>query len=322
MKKEKLRCTILDDYQKIASKMADWSSISEMVETTFFHQRFENEVDLIKAIANCEIVVIMRERTPFGEQLLKQLPNLELLVTTGPRNVAIDLEAAKAQGIEVCGTATAKEPPVELTWALILGLCRKIVQENNAFRSNGPWQKTIGVDLKGKRLGILGLGNIGSKVAQIGQAFGMEVMAWSQNLTKEKAESQGVALAVSKEELLETSDVVSIHLILSKRTKGLLGERELKRMRPSAFLINTSRAPIVEEPALVKALKENWIAGAGLDVFETEPVPYNHPFRNLTNVLATPHLGYVSEDSYKLYYGEALEDIKAYLEGNPIRSLF
>ena len=317
----KLRCAILDDYQRVALGMADWSSIAEAVEVVPLHERFEAEDDLVAAIGDCEIVVIMRERTPFRAPLFARLPRLKLLVTTGMRNASVDLTAAAAHGVVVCGTASRTEPPAELTWALILGLARHLVPENNALRGNGPWQSTIGMDLQGRRLGLLGLGKIGSRVARVGLAFEMDVIAWSQNLTRERTEAVGVELAASKEEQLETSDVVSIHLVLSARTRGLIGAAELRRMRPTAYLINTSRAPIVDREALVEALRSGWIAGAGLDVFETEPLPADDPLRSLPNVLATPHLGYVTQGNYGVYYREALEDIQAFLAGSPIRRL-
>jgi phosphoglycerate dehydrogenase-like enzyme len=263
----------------------------------------------------------MRERTPFTKSLFARLPRLKLLVTGGMRNAAIDLEAAREYGVTVCGTASQREPPAELTWALILGLARNVAPESASFRANGPWQSTVGSDLRGRTLGLLGLGNIGGLVARVGLAFDMRVLAWSQNLTADRARAAGADLAASKEELLAHSDFVSIHLVLSARTRGLLGAADLKRMKPTAYLINTSRAAIVDSQALVQALREGWIAGAGLDVFEEEPPRPDDPLRLLPNVLATPHLGYVSQDNYRTYYGEAVEDITAFLDGEPIRTL-
>ncbi|ABX04668.1 MAG TPA: D-2-hydroxyacid dehydrogenase family protein [Herpetosiphon sp.] len=317
----KLRCAILDDYQHAALAMADWSVVAEQVEVEIFSNYFSEQTALIQAIHDCEIVVIMRERTPFKADLLAQLPNLKLLITSGMRNASIDVAAAQAQGVVVCGTASRSEPPAELTWALILGLARQIVPENLALRTNGPWQQSVGMDLAGQRLGLLGLGKIGSNVAKVAQAFGMDVLAWSQNLTAERTQALGVQLAVSKEQLLEQSDIVSIHLVLGERTHGLIGAAELQRMRRHAYLINTSRAAIVDQAALIQALEQGWIGGAGLDVFEIEPLPAQHPFRSLPNVLATPHLGYVSQRNYKAYFGEAIEDIQAFLAGAPIRQL-
>jgi phosphoglycerate dehydrogenase-like enzyme len=317
----KLRCAILDDYQHAALTAADWTSISDKVEIEVFHQHFDKEDELVDAIKDCDIIVAMRERTPFRAPLFARLPRLRLLVTTGMRNASIDLAAAASHGVVVCGTSGSGDPTTELTWALILGLARNIVQEHNAIRANGPWQSTLGTGLQGKKLGLLGLGKLGGRVARIGQAFGMDVSAWSQNLTKERADEAGVRLAASKEELLESSDFVSIHLVLSDRTRGLLGAKELKLMRPSAYLINTSRAPIVDQAALAEALSSRWIAGAGLDVFEVEPLPKDDVFRQLPNVLTTPHLGYVSEGNYQTFYSDTVEDIAAFLSGSPIRKL-
>lgn len=317
----KLQCAILDDYQQVALKMADWTTIEEQVEVHSFSQHFENEEDLIEEIKEYKIIVIMRERTAFTASLFEKLPKLKLLITSGMRNASIDLAAASTYGVTVCGTASSSEPPTELTWALLLNLARNITLENRALRENGPWQSTVGADLHGRTLGLLGLGKIGGRMATIAQAFGMDVIAWSQNLTKEDTDKLGVRLANSKEELLKTSDFVSVHLVLSDRTRGIIGKQELEQMKRSAYLINTSRAAIVDQEALIKALEENRIAGAGLDVFEEEPMPEKHPYRTLPNVLATPHLGYVSEHNYRVYFTEAVEDIVAFLEGAEIRKI-
>lgn len=317
----RIRCAILDDYQQVALKIADWSTITEKVEIESFSQHFYDENELVDYIRDAEIVIVMRERTPFGVTLFEKLPKLKLLITSGMRNTSIDLVAAAAHGVTVCGTASSSEPPTELTWALILNLGRNIMKENTDLRSNGLWQSTVGSDLYGKRLGLLGLGKIGGQMATIAKAFGMDIIAWSQNLTKEQTDQLGVQLASSKEELLETSDYVSIHLVLSDRTRGLISEKDLQLMKSTAYLVNTSRAAIVDQQALIKALHENWIAGAGLDVFDIEPLPLDHPFRTMPNVLATPHLGYVTERNYTTYYQEAIEDIQAYLDGRVIRSL-
>ncbi|MGO4106309.1 D-2-hydroxyacid dehydrogenase family protein [Paenibacillus sp. YAF4_2] len=315
-----MKCAVLDDYQNAALSMADWSTVTDQINLKVFTHHFYNKDELVAAIIDCEIIVIMRERTPFQRELLERLPNLKLLVTTGMRNNSIDLAAAAELGVIVCGTRGGGEGTTELTWALILGLARKLVLENEAVRSGG-WQSTIGVDLKGKRLGLLGLGHIGTNVARIGQAFGMEVMAWSQNLTAEKAEAAGVTLASSKEELLENSDFISIHLVLGDRTRGLIGAQELERMRPTAYLINTSRGPIVDREALLEALRTGKIAGAGIDVFEQEPLPQDDPFRSLPNVLATPHIGYVTEAAYRGFYQGIVGDVEAYLNGLPVNVL-
>ncbi|MGF7036568.1 phosphoglycerate dehydrogenase-like enzyme [Paenibacillus mucilaginosus] len=317
----KLRCAVLDDYQRAAASLADWSSLEDRVEVEFFHEHEDDEDKLAAALERFEIIVIMRERTPFRASLLERLPRLKLLVTTGMRNASVDLAAAAGQGVSVCGTRGNPEPTPELTWALVLGLARRLVPEYQALRSNGPWQSTLGIDLYGKRLGLLGLGTVGSRVARVGLAFGMEVAAWSPNLTAERAAEVGVQLAASKEELLESSDFVSVHLVLGDRSRGLLGREELKRMRPTAYLINTSRAPIVDREALVEALQEGWIAGAGVDVYDREPLPADDVFRTLPNVLTTPHLGYVTERNYRTFYGDAVEDIRAFLAGEPVRKL-
>ncbi|MGX1757752.1 D-2-hydroxyacid dehydrogenase family protein [Streptomyces lydicus] len=316
-----LRCAVLDDYQDVALSLADWSAVAGAVDVRTVRQPFRSEDEVVASIGDCEIVVAMRERTPFPASLLARLPRLRLLITSGMRNAAIDLEAAARHGVTVCGTASNTEPPVELTWALILGLARQVVTESTALRTDGPWQSTLGADLHGRTLGLLGLGKIGSRVARIGQAFGMEVTAWSRNLTAERAAEVGVHAAATKDELLETSDFVSVHLVLGDRTRGLLGADELRRMRPTGYLVNTSRAAIVDQPALLRALRENWIAGAGLDVFDQEPLPAGHPLRTLPNVLALPHLGYVTRRNYEGYFRQAVEDITAFLAGSPIRQL-
>jgi phosphoglycerate dehydrogenase-like enzyme len=317
----KLRCVILDDYQNVALSMADWSSLSEQVDVQTINRHFESEDELVKAVNQYEIIVIMRERTAFSKSVLLRLPRLKLLVTTGMRNASIDFKTAASQGVIVCGTISNIEPPIELTWALILGLSRNLVLEHSAIRNNGPWQSTVGIDLYGKTLGLLGLGKIGSRVAMIGKAFGMEVVAWSQNLTKERTDGIGVRLAATKEELLAMSDFVSIHLVLSERTKGLIGEEELRMMKPSSYLINTSRAQVVNQEALQKGLQNGWIAGAGVDVYEKEPLPENDVFRTLPNLLTTPHLGYVTERNYHTFFQNALEDIQSFLKGTPIRKV-
>ena len=314
-------CLILDDYQQAALALADWTRLSDRVAVSAIAQHIANPDDLVARIAQAEILVIMRERTPFPAALLERLPRLELLVTSGMRNLAIDLAAARARNVVVCGTDSSPTPPTELTWALILGLARHVAPESLTLRAGGPWHSTIGTDLAGATLGVLGLGKIGTRVAEIGRAFGMRVIAWSPNLDDARAAAAGVERAASKEALLEASDVVTIHLVLGDRTRGLLGAAELRRMRRDAFLVNTSRAPIVDQAGLLQALEEGWIAGAGLDVFETEPLPADSPFRRLPNVLALPHLGYVSRSNYRTFFTQAVEDIEAWLAGGPIRRL-
>ncbi|MEU2736802.1 D-2-hydroxyacid dehydrogenase family protein [Streptomyces sp. NPDC007095] len=315
------RCAVLDDFQNVASTCADWSTLSDRVEVISFAEHFASEDELASALADFDFVVTLRERVPFPDSLLNRLPRLKLLIASGMRNSVIDYAAAKAGGVTVCGTQSSSTPPVELTWALLLGLARGIVQENDALRDGGPWQSTVGADLHSRTLGLLGLGKIGSRVAQVGLAFGMEVTAWSQHLAKERADEVGVELASSKEELLASSDFISVHLALSDRTRGLLGAAELALIKPTAYLINTSRAAIVDQDALLAALHEGRIAGAGVDVFDVEPLPGNHPMRTAPRLLATPHLGYVSRANYARYYGQAVENIQAYLDGDPVRVL-
>lgn len=317
----KLNCAILDDYQHVAEKMADWSVIESQVNIDSYHEYFEDRNELIEAIQDYEIIVIMRERTKFPEDVLRKLPNLKLLITTGMRNASIDLKAAGKLGITVCGTRGKGAAPTELTWALILGLSRHLTQENESFRNNGAWQSTIGIGLQGKTLGLLGLGKIGQQMATIGQAMGMNILAWSENLTSERAEDANVQLATSKEQLLAESDFLSIHLVLSDRTRRIIGQSELALMKPSAYLINTSRAGIVDQTAMIEALQQGLIAGAGLDVFDTEPLPQDHILRKLPNVLGTPHIGYVSDDNYKCFYQDAVDNIVGYLNNDIQREL-
>lgn len=321
-----MKCAILDDYQRVSPQFFEDSSLTEQsnppkLQLDYFHEAFAGTQQVTKALEPYDIIVAMRERTRFPAEVLSRLPNLKLLVTSGMRNLAIDVPFARAKGIVVSGTSSYKEPPTELAWALILGLARHIVAENSAFKSSGPWQSTVGTTLHGKTLGLLGLGKIGQNMARIGQAFGMKVMAWSQNLTQQRCVDVGVAFAPTKTELLESSDFVSVHLVLSERTRGLIKMADIKAMKPSAYLINTSRAAIVDQQDLITALQQKFIAGAGLDVFEQEPLPAGHSFRTLDNVLATPHLGYVADKNYQAYFGEAIENIEAFLAGAPIREL-
>ncbi len=315
-----LRCAVLDDYQDVARSVADWSALAGVVEVTFFSRHLD-PTEVTTALAGYQVVVAMRERTRFPAEVLAALPGLRLLVTTGMRNASIDLAAAADNGVVVCGTTSRTEPTVELTWALILGLSRHLVDEHHALRTSGPWQSTLGADLAGHTLGLLGFGKIGSRVARVGQAFGMDVQAWSENLTDERTGPAGVRLCASKQQLLSTSDIVSIHLVLGERTRGLVDETAFRAMRPQAVLVNTSRAAIVDQSALLRALREGWIAGAGMDVYEQEPLPADHPLRSAPGVLTTPHLGYVTRDNYAGYYRQAVQDIIGWLAGEPVRRI-
>ena len=313
------RVAVLDDYQNVAGDMADWDSLPEDVSVDFFQDHLSVEDDVARRLEPYQIVVAMRERTPFQRTLFSRLPNLKLLVTTGMRNASIDMVSAAEHGVTVCGTDGLPYPTAELTWALILALVRRVPTEDAATRA-GQWQVTMGEGLQGKTLGVIGLGRLGSQVATVGAAFGMNLLAWSQNLTAERAAEFGARL-VSKDELLSESEIVTIHLVLSDRTRGLLGEHELSLMKPSAYLVNTSRGPIVDESALIGALESGAIAGAGLDVFDIEPLPLDHKLRSLPNTVLTPHMGYVTAETYRIFYGDAVEDISAFLAGNPVRVL-
>ncbi len=313
------RVAILDDYQNIALDSADWKSLPSDVELVVFNQYIKDENAVARALADFDVVVAMRERTPFPASLIEKLPNLKLLVTTGMRNLAIDMDAARKRGLPVCGTGLLPYPAFEHTWALILALFKQIPREDRTMHEGG-WQSAISVGLRDKTLGVVGLGKLGQQVAKIGLAFGMKIIAWSQNLSEERAKECG-AVRVEKNKLFADSDVVTIHLVLSERTRGLVGRRELALMKPSAFLVNTSRGPIVDEAALIDALERRAIAGAGIDVYNVEPLPSDHPLRKLDNAVLTGHTGYVMREVYTLAYGEAVEDIKAWLEGNPVRVL-
>ncbi len=314
-----MKIAVLDDYQQVALKMADWSSMPQGTDILAFRQHYVGIAELKQQLKGFDVIVAMRERTPFGRDLLEVLPELRLLVTTGMRNASIDLVAATPQGILVCGTRGGGPTTAELAWGLILSLLRHIPQEYNSVRTGG-WQNTVGVDLGGKTLGLLGLGNLGSHMAGVGKAFGMKVVSWSQNLTKERAEQFGASL-VTKDELFSRADIISIHLQLSDRTRGLVGARELGLMKPTSYLINTSRGPIVDEASLISTLRAHGIAGAGIDVYEPEPLPQDHPLRSVENVITTPHLGYVTKETYEIFYKDAIEDIVAFSSQNPVRVL-
>src|SRR5215469_17673779 len=315
-----IRCAILDDYQNVGLKLADWSKVKDHIEVKVFHDHLGGPDKVIVALQGFQIIIAMRERTAFPKKVIDALPDLKLLITTGMRNASIDTEAAKARGISVCGTATFGNPTSGVAIGLMLELTRRIGFENARLHAGAPWQTTIGLDLGGMTLGTVGLGKLGTRTANIAKAFGMKVLAWSQNLTAEKCREAGVDYA-SKEDLFRQVDIVTIHVVLSQRSRGLIGAAELALMKPSAFLINTSRGPIVDEATLIAALRQHKIAGAGLDVFDVEPLALDHPFRKMDNVVITPHLGYVSEQNYRRYFADAVDDIRGFLDGKPVRVL-
>jgi phosphoglycerate dehydrogenase-like enzyme len=313
--KSTVNVAILDDYQNVALQMADWSPLAGRAAITVFNDHLDDPDAVATRLAPFEVVCVMRERTPLTREILERLPRLKLIASTAFRNASIDVKAAHELGIAVANTSYESTPTIELTWALILASARHVAAENASLRSGG-WQRSIGNDLKGRTLGVLGLGNVGGEVARIGQAFGMRVIAWSENLTAERAAAAG-AEHVRKDELFRQSDVLSIHLVLGRRSRGLVGAAELALMKPSAWLVNTSRGPIVEESALIAALRERRIAGAAVDVFDVEPLPADHPYRSLDNMLATPHIGYVSLNLYRAFYGDTVKNILAWLDGSP-----
>ncbi|MBT2372943.1 D-2-hydroxyacid dehydrogenase family protein [Pseudomonas fluorescens] len=314
-----VRIAVIDDWQNVASGVVDWSVLEAVGQVSFLHDYPAETSTMIERLQQFDVICLMRERSTFDQALLQGLPNLKLLVTGGMRNAAVDIPAAKALGIQVCGTDSYKQAAPELTWALIMASTRNLMAEANSLRA-GEWQQGLGGDLYGKTLGILGLGSIGQRIAQFGRVFGMRVIAWSENLTPERATESGVTW-VSKRELFEQADVLSIHLVLSDRSRGLVDAQALGWMKPTARLVNTARGPIVDEPALIDALVSGRLAGAALDVFDQEPLPVDHPFRQLANVLATPHVGYVSEQNYQQFYAQMIEDIQAWASGLPIRLL-
>lgn len=313
------RLAILDDYQGVALSMGPWERLPASLQIEVFRDTLKDPDALAARLQPFDAILGIRERTPFPKSLLERLPNLKLLITTGERNRAFDVAAAKARGITVCGTPSAGAPTVDITWGLILSLLRDIPRQQESLRA-GKWQTHVGTAAEGLTLGVLGLGKLGSRVARVAQAFGMKVIAWSQNLTAEKAAAAGAQL-VDKATLLAESDVVTLHLILSDRTRGIVGAEDLARMKRSAFIVNTSRGPLIDQASLVAVLKEGRIAGAGLDVFDEEPLPPNHPLLDCPNTVLTPHLGYVSTQNYHAYFHGAVETIEAYLAGNPIREL-
>jgi D-3-phosphoglycerate dehydrogenase len=311
------RCAILDDYQDVGLKLADWSKVKE-VEVKSFNEHLGSAENVIKALQGFQIVSMMRERTPFPRAVIEALPDLKLLITTGARNASIDMAACAERGITVCGTTSHGNPTTGIAFGLILELTRRIGWENARLKAGATWQVTLGMDIEGKTLGVLGLGKLGARAAGVGKAFGMKVIAWSQNLTPEKCKEIGVDY-VSKEDLFRQADVITIHLQLSQRTRGLVTATELGLMKRAAYLVNTSRGPIIDEKALIAALNDKRIAGAGLDVFDVEPLPLDHPFRRMDNVVITPHLGYVSQQNYAGYFPDIVDDIRGWIDGKPVR---
>ena len=316
-----MRLSILDDYQGVALNMADWSPVrSRGIEIAVERHPFVDEDAVVRALANSEIVAAMRERTPFPKSVVDRLPKLKLLITTGMRNASFDMAALRDHGVTVCGTGGpggGNEDTAELAWGLILGAARRIA-EDHQFMRQGGWQTRIGHRVAGKTLGLLGLGRLGSAVARVGLAFGMKAIAWSQNLTADKAAEQGVE-RVEKDELFRSSDILSVHLVLSPRSRGLVGAREIGLMKPTAILVNTSRGPIVDTSAVIDALKGGRLAYAGFDVYDKEPLPIDHPLRTTPNVILTPHIGYVTDENYRSSYPQIVEDVVAFLDGKPVR---
>jgi D-3-phosphoglycerate dehydrogenase len=313
------RCLFLDDYQNVALKLADYSKIAKDVECKVLTEAVRRtDADTIRDCKDFDIVVMMRERTRFPRPVIEALPNLKLLITTGAYNASIDMKACQERGIVVCGTGGFGNPTTGITFGLILELTRRIGWEHARMKSGVLWQATLGGDIEGKTLGLLGLGRLGARAAAVGRAFGMKPIAWSQNLTAERCKEVGAEL-VSRDDLFRNADVVTVHLVLSDRSRGLVGARELGLMKPTAYLVNTSRGPIVDETALIAALNRKQIAGAGLDVFDVEPLPLDHPFRKMDNVVITPHLGYVSRQNYERYYPDIVDDIRGWLDGKPVR---
>ncbi len=314
-----LRLAILDDYQDVAQQVADWERLRAEIDIEVFHRHLGDETAVAAALADFDAVVLMRERTPFPASLLERLPRLKLIVTTGMRNLAIDMDAARARGVDVCGTRLLGYPAAEHAWALIMALVKQIPREDRVMHAGG-WQSGVSTGLNGKTLGVLGLGKLGERVARVGLAFEMNVIGWSQNLSAERAAECGAA-RVDRDEFFSRADVISIHLVLSERTRGLVGRREFELMKPTAYLVNTSRGPIVDEAALIEALRAGRIAGAGIDVYDVEPLPADHELRSLDNAILTGHTGYVMMENYARGYGDAVEDVEAWLRRSPLRLL-
>jgi phosphoglycerate dehydrogenase-like enzyme len=317
---DRVGVVVLDDYQDVALSVADWSPLQGRAEVTVLHEHLGGEDAVVERLADVRVVVAMRERTPFPRSVLERLPNLRLLVTTGMRNAAIDLDAARDVGVTVCGTGGGAFEAAEHTWALLMAAARRLDVEIQNIRDGG-WMTTLGTSLQGRTLGLVGLGRLGGRVAEYGRAFGMDVVAWSRNLTDDRCAEVGARRAGSLEHLLAESDFVSLHLVLGDRSRGLIGRRELGLMKPTAWLVNTSRGPLCDEAALLQAVRGGTIAGAALDVFAQEPLPADHPLRTEPNVIATPHVGYVTEQAYGQRYTEAVEDVVGFLDGSPLRVL-
>lgn len=312
-----MRIAVLDDYQGVALTMADWSRVQAVADVDVFRDHISDRERLVERLAPYEVLVVMRERTPLPASLTERLPALRLVVTTGRKNRSIDVDALRARGVPVCTTESPPTPTAELTWALILGHARQVVTSAADVRE-GRWQTTVGADLAGRTLGIVGLGRIGARVARVANAFEMQVLAWGRHLTGDSAAAVGVE-AVALDELLRSSDVVTLHVVLSDETRGLIGGRELALMKRGSLLVNTSRGPVVDTDALVRALQSGQLGGAAVDVFDEEPLPLDHPLRSAPRLLATPHIGYVTESSYRTFYGQVVENIEAFLSGSPIR---
>jgi D-3-phosphoglycerate dehydrogenase len=316
----RLRCAILDDYINLALRVADWSKVSDRADITVFNEPFDSTEAAAGALKDFEIICAMRERTPFPRALFAALPKLKLLITSGMRNAAIDMEAAKDHQVTLCGTQWGRDPTAPLTMGLILELTRNIGRENARMHAGEPLQKFVGIEIEGRTLGVVGLGKLGAKVSGLAKAFGMNVIAWSPNLTAERCKEVGVNYA-TKEELFSTADIVTIHVVLSQRSRGLVGREDLARMKPTSYLVNTARGPIVDENALLETLSERKIAGAAVDVFSVEPLPTDHPFRKLDNIVLTPHLGYVTEEGFRSHYSQMVEGIDAWFKGETLRRL-
>jgi phosphoglycerate dehydrogenase-like enzyme len=316
----RLRCAILDDYLNLALGLADWSKIGDRVDVTVFNEPFASAEAAASALKDFEIICAMRERTPFPRMLFAALPKLKLLITSGMRNASFDMEAAKEHGVVLCGTQWARDPTAPLAMGMILELTRNIGRESARMHAGAPLQKFVGIEIEGKTLGVVGLGKLGAKVAGLAKAFGMNVIAWSPNLTPERCKEAGVSYA-TKEELFSTADVITVHMVLSQRSRGLVGAADLARMKPTSYLVNTARGPIIDEAALLATMQQKKIAGAAIDVYSVEPLPVDHPFRKLDNMVLTPHLGYVTEESFRNHYNQMVAGIDAWLKGEPLRRL-